>query len=40
MASRKEQLNAYTFARKRVVAAFLQPSPAGSDEGAPGRCAP
>jgi type VII secretion protein EccB len=35
MASRKEQLNAYTFARKRVVAAFLQPSPAGSDEGAP-----
>lgn len=35
MASRKEQLNAYTFARKRVVAAFLQPSPAGTDEGAP-----
>lgn len=35
MASRKEQLNAYTFARKRVVAAFLQPSPSGSDEGAP-----
>jgi type VII secretion protein EccB len=35
MASRKEQLNAYTFARKRTVAAFLQPSPAGSDEGAP-----
>ncbi|CAG6397289.1 type VII secretion protein EccB [Streptomyces cocklensis] len=35
MASRKEQLNAYTFARKRMVAAFLQPNPAGSDEGAP-----
>jgi type VII secretion protein EccB len=35
MASRKEQLNAYTFARKRTVAAFLQPTPSGSDEGAP-----
>lgn len=35
MASRKEELNAYTFARRRVVAAFLQPGPAGSDEGAP-----
>lgn len=35
MASRKDQLNAYTFARKRTVAAFLQPSPSGSEEGAP-----
>ncbi|MCZ4100239.1 type VII secretion protein EccB [Streptomyces sp. So13.3] len=35
MASRKEQLNAYTFARKRTVAAFLQPNPSGSEEGAP-----
>jgi type VII secretion protein EccB len=35
MASRKDQLNAYTFARKRTVAAFLQPSPGGSEEGAP-----
>lgn len=35
MASRKDQLNAYTFARKRTVAAFLQPSPSGTEEGAP-----
>lgn len=35
MASRKEQLNAYSFARRRVVAAFLRPGPTGSDEGAP-----
>ncbi|MFI0897645.1 type VII secretion protein EccB [Streptomyces sp. NPDC020983] len=35
MASRREQLNAYTFARRRVVAAFLQPGTTGSDEGAP-----
>jgi type VII secretion protein EccB len=35
MASRKDQLNAYNFARKRTVAAFLQPSPTGSEEGAP-----
>jgi type VII secretion protein EccB len=35
MASRKDQLNAYNFARKRTVAAFIQPSPTGSEEGAP-----
>lgn len=35
MASRKDQLNAYNHARKRTVAAFLQPSPSGSEEGAP-----
>ncbi len=35
MASRRDQLNAYTFARKRMVAAFLRPSPSGSEEGAP-----
>ncbi|MBM9503995.1 type VII secretion protein EccB [Actinacidiphila acididurans] len=35
MASRKDQLNAYNFARRRTVAAFLQPSPTGSEEGAP-----
>jgi type VII secretion protein EccB len=35
MASRRDELNAYTFARKRTVAAFLQPSPTGSEEGAP-----
>ncbi len=35
MASRRDQLNAYTFARKRMVAAFLQPSASGSEEGAP-----
>ncbi|MBY8889181.1 type VII secretion protein EccB [Streptomyces sp. PTM05] len=35
MASRRDELNAYTFARKRTVAAFLQPSPSGSEEGAP-----
>lgn len=35
MASRRDELNAYTFARKRTVAAFLQPSATGSEEGAP-----
>ncbi|GAB2629896.1 type VII secretion protein EccB [Streptomyces capparidis] len=35
MASRKDLLNAYTFARRRTVAAFLQPTPSGSEEGAP-----
>ncbi|WP_326657530.1 type VII secretion protein EccB [Streptomyces sp. NBC_00385] len=35
MASRRDDLNAYTFAKRRMVAAFLQPSPTGSDEGAP-----
>ncbi|MGW7054720.1 type VII secretion protein EccB [Streptomyces sp. NPDC054887] len=35
MATRRDELAAYTFARKRTVAAFLAPSPGGSDEGAP-----
>ncbi|GHF74781.1 type VII secretion protein EccB [Streptomyces mashuensis] len=35
MASRRDELNAYTFAKKRTVAAFLQPSAGGSEEGAP-----
>ncbi|GAA2925771.1 hypothetical protein GCM10020221_22150 [Streptomyces thioluteus] len=35
MATRRDELNAYTFARKRMVAAFLQPTAAGSDEAAP-----
>ncbi|MFJ8363667.1 type VII secretion protein EccB [Streptomyces sp. NPDC093984] len=35
MAKRRDELAAYTFARKRTVAAFLAPSPGGSDEGAP-----
>lgn len=35
MASRRDELNAYTFAKRRMVAAFLRPSPTGSDEGAP-----
>ncbi|WP_406091901.1 type VII secretion protein EccB [Streptomyces sp. NBC_01013] len=35
MASRRDDLNAYTFEKRRMVAAFLQPSPTGSDEGAP-----
>ncbi|MDJ1132635.1 type VII secretion protein EccB [Streptomyces iconiensis] len=35
MASRRDELNAYTFAKKRMVAAFLQPSPTGTEEGAP-----
>lgn len=35
MASRRDELNAYTFAKKRTVASFLQPSPSGSEEGAP-----
>ncbi len=35
MASRRDELNAYTFARKRLFAAFLQPTPAGTEEGAP-----
>ncbi|MEV0266615.1 type VII secretion protein EccB [Streptomyces sp. NPDC050617] len=35
MASRRDELNAYTFAKKRTVAAFLQPSPTGTEEGAP-----
>ncbi|MFG3348450.1 type VII secretion protein EccB [Streptomyces sp. NPDC048018] len=35
MASRRDELNAYTFAKKRTVAAFLQPTPSGTEEGAP-----
>lgn len=35
MASRRDQLNAYTFAKRRTLASFLQPSPVGSEEGAP-----
>ncbi|MEZ0070128.1 type VII secretion protein EccB [Streptacidiphilus sp. MAP12-20] len=35
MASRRNELSAYTFARKRTVAAFLQPSGGGSVEDAP-----
>jgi len=35
MASRRDELNAYTFARKRTVGAFLQPSGGGNDEDAP-----
>jgi type VII secretion protein EccB len=35
MASRRDELNAYTFSKKRTLAAFLQPSPTGSEEGAP-----
>lgn len=39
MASRRDQLNAYTFAKRRMLAAFLQPSPDGSEKGRPARCA-
>ncbi|UCM90802.1 type VII secretion protein EccB [Streptomyces marincola] len=35
MASRKDELNAYTFAKRRTVAAFLQPAPTVTEEGAP-----
>ncbi len=35
MASRRDELNAYTFAKRRTLAAFIQPSPTGSEEGAP-----
>ncbi|NJQ02227.1 type VII secretion protein EccB [Streptomyces zingiberis] len=35
MASRRDELNAYTFAKRRLVAQFLQPNPTGSEEGAP-----
>ncbi|WP_037607531.1 type VII secretion protein EccB [Streptacidiphilus rugosus] len=35
MASRRNELSAYTFARKRTVAAFLQPSGGGNVEDAP-----
>ncbi|WP_438485595.1 type VII secretion protein EccB [Streptomyces sp. S186] len=35
MASRRDELNAYSFARKRTNAAFLKPMPNGSIESAP-----
>ncbi|MFE9925943.1 type VII secretion protein EccB [Streptomyces sp. NPDC005774] len=35
MASRRDQLNAYTFAKRRLLAAFVQSFPHGSEEGAP-----
>jgi type VII secretion protein EccB len=35
MASRRDELNAYTFAKRRLVAQFLQPSSTGSEESAP-----
>ncbi|MFF5028266.1 type VII secretion protein EccB [Streptomyces collinus] len=35
MASRRDQLNAYTFAKRRMLASFVQSSPDTSDEGAP-----
>ncbi|MET8679888.1 type VII secretion protein EccB [Streptomyces sp. NPDC004647] len=35
MASRRDELNAYNFARKRTVASFLKPLPNGSMESAP-----
>lgn len=35
MASRRDELSAYTFAKRRMLASFLRPSPTGSEEGAP-----
>ncbi|MEU8528682.1 MULTISPECIES: type VII secretion protein EccB [Streptomyces] len=35
MAARRDELGAYTFAKRRTVAAFLRPSPSGTDDGAP-----
>ncbi|MCS0636499.1 type VII secretion protein EccB [Streptomyces sp. LP05-1] len=35
MASRRDELNAYTFAKRRLVAQFVQPHVSGSEEGAP-----
>ncbi|MGW0992908.1 type VII secretion protein EccB [Streptomyces sp. NPDC002523] len=35
MASQRDELNAYTFAKRRTLAAFIQPSQSGSEEGAP-----
>jgi type VII secretion protein EccB len=35
MASRRDELNAYTFSRRRTLAAFLKPSSGGHDEEAP-----
>ncbi|GAA4947951.1 hypothetical protein GCM10023238_12790 [Streptomyces heliomycini] len=34
-ASRRDELNAYTFAKRRTLASFLRPSPSGSEEDAP-----
>ncbi|MFK4147379.1 type VII secretion protein EccB [Streptomyces sp. NPDC004065] len=35
MASRRDQLNAYTFAKRRMLASFVRSSPDGSEENAP-----
>ncbi|MGW4274157.1 type VII secretion protein EccB [Streptomyces seoulensis] len=35
MASRRDELNAYTFAKRRMLASFLRPAASGSEEGAP-----
>jgi type VII secretion protein EccB len=35
MASRRDELNAYTFAKRRLVAQFVQPNATGSEEAAP-----
>ncbi|MFC7303188.1 type VII secretion protein EccB [Streptomyces monticola] len=35
MASRRDELNAYTFARRRLIAQFLQPSASGTEEAWP-----
>ncbi|MEN8656023.1 type VII secretion protein EccB [Streptomyces sp. 21So2-11] len=35
MASRRDELNAYTFAKRRLIAQFVQPNSTGSEEGAP-----
>ncbi|MFP3987553.1 type VII secretion protein EccB [Streptomyces sp. E11-3] len=35
MASRRDELNAYTFAKRRLIAQFVQPNATGSEEGAP-----
>ncbi|MEW2297144.1 type VII secretion protein EccB [Streptomyces sp. NPDC006743] len=35
MASRRDQLNAYTFAKRRMLASFVRSAPGGSEEDAP-----
>ncbi|MFF2023311.1 type VII secretion protein EccB [Streptomyces sp. NPDC058171] len=35
MASRRDELNAYTFAKRRTLAAYLRPYPGGTEEDAP-----
>ncbi|TXL84105.1 type VII secretion protein EccB [Streptomyces sp. IB2014 016-6] len=35
MASRRDELNAYTFAKRRLIAQFVRPNSTGSEEGAP-----